>query len=168
VVDWVELGRVGSPFGIRGWVHVRSYTDPPQALLDYPEWHLRDPSGERLPRRVAEGRPHGPGLVVRFEGFEDRNAAESLKGAVVEVPRVALPPLGERQHYRVDLLGLSVRNLEGVELGVLDHFIDAPAHPVMVVLQDGRERWVPLTPQHLVEVDQASGRIVVDWPAELE
>ncbi len=40
-----ELGRIGAPFGVKGWLHVDSYTDPPEALLEYREWALR--LGER-------------------------------------------------------------------------------------------------------------------------
>ena len=54
-VDWIELGRIGAPYGIKGWLHVESHTDPPERLLGYPEWALRLASGERLARRVAEG-----------------------------------------------------------------------------------------------------------------
>ena len=168
MVEWVELGQVGRPFGIRGWVHVRSYTDPPEALLSYSQWHLRTASGERILRCVAEGRRQGAGLAVRLEGIDTREKAESLRGAIVEVRRAQLPPTGEREYYRVDLIGLRVCNLDGVELGVVDYFIDAPANPVMVVRQGGREHWLPVTPQHLRKVDLAAGRILVDWPEVLE
>ena len=55
---WVELGRIGAPFGVKGWMHVDSYTDPPDGLLGYPQWVLRVGSGERITRKVAEGREH--------------------------------------------------------------------------------------------------------------
>src|SRR6516164_6233603 len=97
---WVELGRLGSPYGIKGWIHVQSHTDPPQRLLDYPEWVLRLGSGERITRRVAEGRAHAAGLVAHLEGVAGREAAAALTGAVVEIDRASLPPPGERQYYR--------------------------------------------------------------------
>ena len=39
--DWLELGRIGSPYGIKGWVHVQSFTDPPERLLKYRVWTLQ-------------------------------------------------------------------------------------------------------------------------------
>jgi len=39
--DWLELGRIGSPYGIKGWVHVQSFTDPPERLLKYRAWTLQ-------------------------------------------------------------------------------------------------------------------------------
>ena len=168
-MDSIELGRLGAPYGVRGWVHVTSYTDPPQRLLEYGPWLLRLASGERLTRRVAAGRPHAGRLVAHLEGVETREAAASLTGAAVEVERAALPPPGEREYYRADLLGLRVRNLEGVELGAVSHFVDAPAGAVMVTkAPGGAEHWVPASPPHLRRVDLAAGEILVDWPAELK
>jgi 16S rRNA processing protein RimM len=167
-MDWIELGRLGAPYGTKGWLHVDSYTDPPDGLLKYHEWALKLASGERVTRRVVGGRGHGRGLVAQLEGVAGREGAAALTGAIVEVERAALPPAGEHQYYRADLVGLAVRNLEGAALGAVSHFVDAPAGAVMVTKEpDGREHWVPASPQHLRTVDLAQGLVVVDWPAEL-
>jgi 16S rRNA processing protein RimM len=114
---------------------------------------------------LAEGQPHGDRLVARLDGVEDRDAAAVLTGAVIEVQRSDLPPPGKRQHYRADLVGLAVRNLEGVELGRVAQFVDAPTGPVMVVKDvEGREHWVLATPQYLRKVEVDAGLILVDWP----
>ena len=166
---WIELGRLGAPYGTRGWIHVDSFTDPPDGLLKYREWALRLASGERLTRRVVSGRGHGRGLVAQLEGVASREDAAALTGALVEVERAALPPAGEYQYYRTDLVGLTVRNLEGVSLGTVSHFVDAPAGAVMVAREPGgREHWVLASPKHLRSVDLAAGVVVVDWPAELK
>jgi 16S rRNA processing protein RimM len=168
-MEWVELGRIRAPFGIKGWLHVESHTDPPEGLLRYREWVLRAVGGERLTRRVVEGRRHAEGLVAHLEGVDDRGEAAALTGAVIEVERAALPRLGEREYYRADLTGLRVRNLEGAELGTVSHFVDAPAGALMVVQEaGGREHWVPAGPPHLRRVDLAAGEVLVDWPAELK
>ena len=168
-MEWIELGRIGAPFGIKGWLHVESHTDPPERLLGYPEWALRLASGERLTRRLAEGRRHGEGLVAHLEGVDERGEAATLTGAVIEVERAALPALAEREYYRADLVGLRVRNLEGAALGTVSHFVEAPAGVVMVTREEsGHEHWVPAAPPHLQRVDLAAGEILVDWPAELK
>ncbi len=164
---WVELGRLGGPFGVKGWVRVQSYTDPPEGLLSFGRWTLRLGARERSERRLLEGRGQGKGLVVRLEGVDDREAAAMLRGASVEIARSELPPPGKRRFYQADLIGLAVRNLEGAELGVVLHFIAAPASEVMVV--QGREQhWIPAIPRHLRKVDLDAGWIVVDWPAALD
>jgi 16S rRNA processing protein RimM len=116
---------------------------------------------------VAEGRPQGDRLVARLEGVEDRDAASVLTGAVIEVQRAEMPPPGKRQYYQADLIGLVVRNVEGVQLGNVVQFVDAPAGPVMVVRDtEGREHWVLATPEYLRKVEIDAGQVLVDWPVE--
>jgi len=148
-------------------MHVESHTNPPERLLEYRQWAVRLGSGERVARRVAEGRAHSRRVVARLEGIEDRDQAAALTGAVIEVERAELPPTGDREYYRADLVGLKVSNLEGAELGTVAYFVDTPTGPVMVV-QDGagREHWVLATPRHLRKVDLAAGQVLVDWQAE--
>ena len=162
-MGWVELGRIGAPHGVQGLLRVQSFTDPPEGLLKFRRWSVRLAGAERVEHTLVSGQLQGRGLVVRLEGIEDRDAAARLTGGTIEVGRHELPPAGERQFYRADLVGLKVRNVEGVELGVVEYFVDAPTGAVMVVRGE-REHWVPATPQHLRSVDLDAGWIVVDWP----
>ena len=159
------MGRIGAPWGVKGWVHIDSYTDPLDRILDYEQWVLRLGSGQRVTHVVAEGQPHGDRIVARLEGIEDRDRAAALTGAVIEVDRAQLPPTGEREYYQADLIGLPVRNVEGVQLGKVSYFLETPTGPMMVVKGE-REYWVPAVPKHLSKVDLAAGSIVVDWSAE--
>jgi 16S rRNA processing protein RimM len=178
-VRWVELGRIGAPFGLAGWVHVSSFTAPPEALLEYRRWGLRPECGERKQYRLIEGHVQGERLVARLEGIPDRDSAALVTGAWVEVERTELPPAGDREYYCADLIGLEVANLEGIVLGRIAHFVDAPAGRVMVVAEARdaaaggpqaarREHWILADPTHLRRVDLTAGRVLVNWPAELE
>jgi 16S rRNA processing protein RimM len=168
-VEWIELGRIRRPFGIKGWLHVESFTEPLEALLDYPRWTLRSASGARATHRVLEGRAQGRELVVQLEGLTERAQAQALVGAVVEIARSELPATRAREYYRADLVGLAVRNREGAELGVLEHFVDGPNGASMVVRSaQAVEHWVPATPEYLWKVDLQSRLIVVNWPLDAE
>lgn len=88
-----------------------------------------------------------------------------LVGSIIEVPRSALPNTAPGEHYRVDLIGFRVVNLEGVELGVIERFEDMPASAVMVVRGE-QEHWLPVTRQHLKAIDSSARCVQVDWPEE--
>jgi 16S rRNA processing protein RimM len=163
---YVKLGRVQGAAGLRGWLKVHSFTDPPENLLQHKVWELTDPDGRRTPYTVAEGAFDGRSIRVRLQGIEDRNAAELLRGRNVEVARSALPPNAESEYYRDDLIGFRVCTRAGAELGRVSHFVEAPAEPVMVV-RGVREHWVPAVPRYLVRVDLGRGEIEVDWPEQL-
>jgi 16S rRNA processing protein RimM len=62
------------------------------------------------------------------------------------------------------LIGCEVVNLEGLDLGVVEHFIETPAQVLMVV-RGAQEFWIPAVPQHLRRVDLRERRVVVDWSA---
>ncbi len=160
------LGRVLGAHGVRGWLKIQSFTEPPEGLLGYRQWLLREPGGEPRAVRVVRAEFDGRWLRASLEGIDDRDAAEKLAGSQVEVERGQVPPPGEREYYRDDLLGCAVRNLQGEALGTVSHYIDAPAGAVMVV-QGEREHLVLAAPPHLRRVDLAAREIEVDWPADL-
>ena len=161
----VVLGRIAGPFGVKGWLKLASYTDPPAQILDFPRWQADGPGEQVRELHPLEGRPHGRAFVVRLEGIDDRDAAVALGKPELWVDRQELPSLKKGEHYQGDLVGLEVVNLAGESLGRVDHFLDLPANPVMVVVGE-RERWLPVGPGRLLRVDPQAKRITVDWDAE--
>ena len=157
----VVLGAVTAPFGIKGWVKLRSDTDPADRLFGYPDLQLLHRGNQSRCRIEARGRSGGR-LTAKFAGIDDRDAAASLVGAQLGVPRAALPAQGPREHYRADLIGYRVVDASGRELGSVDHFVDTPAHPLMVVRGHG-ELLIPAVPRHLRRVEPDTRRIVVEW-----
>jgi 16S rRNA processing protein RimM len=161
----LTLGQVATAHGVRGWLVVRSFAEPFDALLEYDEWQLRSPAGATRIVKLLEGAPYRDRLRVQLEGFIDRDQALAVSGWWIDIPRAELPQLSEREHYREDLLGFEVRNLEAVLLGKVDFFADLTSGPVMVVKGTG-EHWVPANPQHLRKIDTAGRAIEVDWPVD--
>ena len=159
----IQLGVVGAPFGVRGWIKLRSHTDPPERLLDHSSLRIGRGSVWLDYRVEARGRSGGA-LTVKLAGVEDRDQAQALRGAEVCVPRSELPPRDGKDFYRADLIGCEVVNLEGIGLGVVEHFIESPAQVLMVV-RGAQEFWLPAVPQHLRRVDLRERRVVVDWSA---
>jgi 16S rRNA processing protein RimM len=84
---------------------------------------------------------------------------------MILVERELLPPAEGREHYRDDLVGFEVKNVEGVLLGAVDHFIDTPGNAVMVI-KGVREYLVPVTREHLRSIDKDARAVVVDWPED--
>jgi 16S rRNA processing protein RimM len=163
----VVMGRIVAPHGIRGWLKVQSFADPPESLLEQRDWQLRLPGGVLQERRLRDASWDGRLLRVALEGVDDRNAAETLRGAELTVEREQLPATREREYYRDDLLGFAVVNGAGSELGTVQYFVDAPANDVMVVRgadADAKEYWIPVTTLHLRQVSLAERRVRVDWP----
>lgn len=157
----IELGVIGAPFGVRGWVKIRSFTDPPERLLTHRVLQLKV-GGSCSPFRIeASGRSAGQ-LTAKLSGIEDRDQAQGLRGAQVCVARSELPERDDKDYYRTDLIGCEVTNLAGAQLGRVTHFVETPAQVLMVV-RGARECWVPAVPRHLRRVDLGARRVLVDW-----
>jgi 16S rRNA processing protein RimM len=157
----IELGVIGAPFGVRGWVKIRSFTDPPERLLTHRVLQLKS-GGAWAPYQIeATGRSAGQ-LTAKLAGVNDRDQAQGLRGAPVGVPRSKLPQRGEKDYYRTDLIGCEAVNLDGVRLGAVTHFVETPAQVLMVV-RGTQEYWVPATPRHLKRVDLEGRRVILDW-----
>jgi len=157
----IQLGFVGAPFGVRGWIKLRSHTDPPERLLEHRSLVLGQGGVWQNYRIEASGRSGGA-LTVKLAGVEDRDQAQALRGAQVCVPRSELPQRESRDFYRADLIGCEAVNLDGISLGKVQHFIESPAQVLMVV-RGTREYWIPAVPQHLRRVDLPARQVVVDW-----
>jgi 16S rRNA processing protein RimM len=168
--DVVTLGRVVGVFGIKGWVKVRSYSRPPDGILGYKQW-LIGAEGDWQSVVLLGGRPHGKGIIASLEGYADRDQATALVGADIGIAMAELPSLAAGEYYWAQLQGLRVRDLAGIDLGVVSHLLETGANDVMVVVAEpgksestaSPDRLIPYTPSVVNRVDLDAGVIVVDW-----
>jgi len=167
----VVVGRVIGPFGVRGWLRVRSYTRPAENILAYSPWYLAregsdDEANDAEVRRVVAGEVRGEGVVAQIEGVADRDTASALGGSRVMVPRSRFPATGTREFYWADLEGLEVRTAKGELLGRVQALLETGANDVMVV-QGERRRLIPFILDVTVrDVRLDEGVVIVDWEPE--
>jgi 16S rRNA processing protein RimM len=102
--------------------------------------------------------------------MDDRNAAESLRGARIFIPRSSFPTAADGEYYWVDLLGLQVVNREGLDLGQVRDLMSTGPQTVLVIEQVAEaeggkpvERMIPFVSAFVDGVDLPAKRITVDW-----
>jgi 16S rRNA processing protein RimM len=159
------VGGISGAFGVKGWLKVSSYTDPPENIFKYSPWQLCTANDGRPSRAVqlVQGKLHGKGLVVQLEGIDDRDGAESLKGLEIRVERQRVPEPDSGHYYWADLEGLQVRNSAGVVLGQVDHLLDTGSNDVMVVCGEARHLIPFIVGDTVLSVDLDAGFIQIDW-----
>ena len=166
------VGRIGKPQGIRGEVTVEVRTDDPEARFATGTVLLTDPV-ERGPLTVEAARDQNGRLMVAFEGFGDRNAAETLRGTLLLVDAATLPTPDDPDVFLDHhLLGLVAELPDGARLGHITEVLHLPHGDVLVVRREGvgvtaAEVLVPFVAAMVPVVDVPGGRIVVDPPAGL-
>lgn len=174
----VTLGRVAGVYGIKGWVKLVSFTRPQEGILRYPRWWLT-PNGaaEAHETKLLTGRVHGAGLVAQLShpdgsAVEDRDSAARLVGAEIAVSRSALAPAKPGEIYLIDLVGMSVRSVEGEQLGTVESVTSNGAQDVLVLRDAVRrdeagelvQRLIPFVRGPIIEsVSLEANQIVAHW-----
>jgi 16S rRNA processing protein RimM len=164
--DMVVMGRIGAPYGLKGWVHVQSYAEPASNILSYKIWYLKI-KRQWQPVEVLDARSHGKSFVAALVGYESIEKVELLKLAEIAVPRSALPTLDADEYYWSDLIGLSVVTEEGIVLGQLERLIETGSNDVLVVKGEAREHLIPyILNDYVLSVDLKACVIRVSWDPE--
>tara|TARA_R110002072_G_scaffold303136_1_gene495247 strand:- start:14846 stop:15382 length:537 start_codon:yes stop_codon:yes gene_type:complete len=169
--DRICLGRLGAPYGIKGWLKLVSFTQPRDNLLQYRKFTVQVKGSDSV-LEMDDARPHGKGLIGHFVGYDTPEHARELTGIELYVRTESLPELDDGDYYWHQLTGLLVENRSGVLLGQVRSLLETGANDVLVVdatqdSVDERQRLIPWLPEQVVlNVDLASGKILVDWEAD--
>lgn len=168
MTELVGMGRVGAPYGIKGWFKLVSHTQPRENVLQYRHFTGRLNNVLR-PLEMDEAKPHGKGLIAHIRGFDTPEDIRLLTGTELMVPLSELPDLEGDDYYWHQLIGLKVENRAGVLLGRVDSLLETGANDVLVVKPcegsaDRHQRLIPWLPdQVILKVDLDTGLMQVDW-----
>jgi 16S rRNA processing protein RimM len=175
----VVMGRVVAPYGVFGWLKVLPDTEAIDGLFDYDNWWLGKGDDWRE-MVVGTAKIHNDVILVKLEGINDRDAAFACKGKQIAVPRAQLPEPEETEYYWSDLIGLHVKNLQGVDFGVIEDVFETGANDVLVVKNTAakdavtkdaaketqQERLLPFIASVVLEVDLKAKTMLVDWDSD--
>lgn len=143
------MGEVVRPHGVRGAVRVRPF-DPEAPNL---QPGCRVWAGDRS-FEVRASQPAGKSWLVVLEGVTSRTEAESLRGALLEVPDSDLRRSSDDSYFVFELLGLRVVTEEGEEMGSIVDVLSTGANDVYVVRgSDERELLLPAIGEIVREID---------------
>lgn len=163
------VGKIGAPYGVKGWVKINSFTQNADSIFDYAPWTLVIGQSTRQSIKVDQWRYHGKSLVAKLEGVDDRNGAELVKNAEISILTAQLPEL-EHDYYWKDLIGMQVVTDKGYDMGVVKDLFETGANDVMLVkakMNDAfgqKERLLPFLHDTVVlKVDKDGNTITVDW-----
>src|SRR5437868_772914 len=103
---FITIGKIGSTYGVHGWLKINAYTEFGLSILDYSPWYLTSESDEIITQvAVEDGRVHGKGIIAKLKGLESPEAARLLTGKLIKVSRAQLPALDKNEYYWSDLIG---------------------------------------------------------------
>jgi len=148
--ELIVIGKIVAPHGVRGDVRVTPLTDFPDRFLSMKSVLV---GGKRV-LSIEAARYHKQLLLLKFRGFDDRNAVEELRGQLLQVDRKDVVPLQEGAFYVFDIIGMDVYATDGQLLGKVDDVIETGSNDVYVVeRKDNRPLLVPALKTIVTTVD---------------
>ena len=136
----VVIGKLGRPYGVRGWLALQSFTEPRGNILAYQPWRIQTGQNSDWVN-VGDflAKPHKDAFIAQINGIEDRDEAARLTGSLIGVSRQVIDVLEEDEYLWHDLIGCGVTNLQGLELGVVKELMETGAHVVLCIRPS--EQW---------------------------
>lgn len=151
----IALAAVAGAHGVKGELRLKLFSESADSLAAHEKVYVGG-----VERRILSVSDGGKTPVARFEGVNDRSAAETLRGSLVEVDRSALPPLEEGEYYHADLIGLAAVDPDGSPLGTVVAVENYGAGDLLEIESQGGKR--SLIPFRSGISDVADGRIVLN------
>lgn len=164
--DRICVGAIAGAFGVRGEVRLKSFTADPAAIAAYSP--LTSEDGTRS-FAITLDRPVKGGFAARLSGVTSKEAADALQGTRLYARRDQLPSLPDDEYYHADLIGLTVLDTGGAELGQVKAVLNHGAGDLLEIHGPGLKATVllPFTHAAVPTVDLAAGRIIADPPDSL-
>ena len=159
--DLVTIGKIERPFGVRGEFKVRSLSDVPGRLDQLKQVQVLRPTGQMVDRTVTRVRRAGSTYIMGLEGVTTPEEAGMLRGGLIQVPRSPAATLSADVYFEYDLIGMTVENERGEEVGVLETILEIPDNHLFVVRKGMEEVLIPAAKNFVTSVDLTRRRMMV-------
>ena len=157
--EYLAVGRIVRPHGLRGLMVFQSFSDLVQNLVPSSTVYI---GPERIPVIIRDLQPHKARFLLSIEGCVECKTAERWRGEVVHIRFDDAGPLTEDVYYYWQILDLQVVTSEGESLGTVVQILETGANDVYVVRdQNGAELLLPAIEEVILEVDLESSQMVV-------
>ncbi|MCC2666729.1 MAG: rimM [Gammaproteobacteria bacterium] len=163
-IKYIVVGKLGSAYGVQGWIKLHTYTEPPANILNYSAWYIEEANQWSLIERT-ESREQHKRIIVKFSGIHNPEQARLLTGKKIAVLNTELPPLKQGEYYWSDLEGLTVINHEGAILGKVIYLLETGSNDVLVIKNDSnsKEHAIPYLSNIVKNIDLDRQIINVHW-----
>jgi 16S rRNA processing protein RimM len=163
MTDRICVGGFAGSFGVKGEVRLKSFCANPGDIATYGPLH--DETAGRSFSVTLTGATKN-GLTARVDGIHTKEQADELRATSLYIERAKLPSLPDDEYYHADLIGLTVLDTGGIELGRVKTVLNHGAADLLEIQSERLDDTVllPFTLAAVPTVDLASGRIIVDPP----
>jgi 16S rRNA processing protein RimM len=162
---FLAVGQVTGAHGVHGEIKVNILTQEPDRFGRLSHVWLGPDDNDPVPWTLEGYRLHHGRALLKLEGCDNRNMAESLRAHLVLVPLAEAIPLEEGEYYEHQIVGLAVWTASGELLGQIEEILYTGANEVYIVRGDRPDRkeiLVPAIEEVVLEIDLAAGRMTIE------
>ncbi|MEG0256699.1 MAG: ribosome maturation factor RimM [Christensenella sp.] len=131
MTEYFELGRILKPQGIKGEIKFDAYTDDLSRFENLTFAYFKNADYERV--EIESSRVDAHYAYLKLLGCDDRDAAEKLRGKALYIDRAHAAKLPQGAYYVADLIGCTIIDEQGVQIGVLQDILQNGAVDVYSV-----------------------------------
>lgn len=167
-MDYLEVGKIINTHGLKGEVKVMSWTDFPEDFEKLEYVIAKKRSGEEQ-LNIKSIKYQKNNLIIKFDGIDSIEQAELYKNTVLTVPKDALGELPEGVYYIADLIGCTVYETSGNEIGILNDVFSTGSNDVYDIKRNGMKNlYVPIIDGVIEDVDTENKKIIINIPEGME
>ena len=169
--DWLPVGKIVGAQGLKGELKVNPASDFPERFTaPGPRWVRSTQTSEPMQVQLQRGRqlPGRSLFIIRFEGVNDRKAAEALVGHELLVAAEDRPDLKDGEFHLLDLVGLEARlGANAAPIGKVIDLISGGNDLLELKTADDRRLLIPFVAEIVPEVHLSEGWLLLTPPPGL-
>ncbi|MGP7817526.1 ribosome maturation factor RimM [Niallia sp. 01092] len=162
---WFNVGKIVNTHGIKGEVRVISRTDFPDERYKVGNTIYFFQTDKSVPMEltIKSHRVHKNFNLLTFEGYDNVNNVEFMKGGLLKVPESFLGELSENEYYFHEIIGCTVETVEGEELGTITEILTPGANDVWVIKgKNKKELLIPYIEEVVMKVDVKEKLVIIE------
>ena len=168
VNDFISIGKIVRPIGVKGNVKVIYLTDFPDRFKDLEKIFLYDEEKKSFVNKnsdfefaISECRTLNDYVNLKFMDFDDKDSVKELINKIIMLPESERVELPEDSFYFFELVGAEVFD-KGKRLGIIKSFSDFGSGDLINISYEGKDIMIPLRKEFVKEIDIKNKKVELD------
>ncbi|VFP88491.1 Ribosome maturation factor RimM [Buchnera aphidicola (Cinara piceae)] len=162
----IIIGKLGTPYGILGWIHLISFTEKKKNIFNYFPWKLNKLNITIYKKDITIYKKHINNFIIKLKNINNRNQAFNISQQNILIKRTQLPKLKNKEYYWNDILSCYIFNLKGKKIGSVINIIDNKIYNTLLILcnKTNKNIYIPfIQPNIIKKINLKKKIIIVKW-----
>ena len=155
------MGKLLKPRGIKGELRVSIFNEFSSTLKVGMEIWLKTNEEQYFSWKIEAIKMAGEKSCIKLAGCNTIDDTDRIRGKVFFLPRDQFDPIGENEHYLVDIIGFHVWDENQQSLGTVTDILTMTAQNIIVIKTGEKEILIPYVDAHIMLFDEKKKHLIV-------